>query len=68
MFRAKRVIQVGDRFARRSYSRRVYAVDRFIDFADHSRHVCLVGVGHRDSLTIALSALLKSDVFEPVKG
>jgi hypothetical protein len=67
MFRAKHLAEVGDRFIRRSYARRVYAIDRFIDFADHPRHVRLVAVDHREFLTIALSALLDGSVFEPIK-
>ena len=67
MFRAKHLVEVGDRFKRRSYARRVYAIDRFIDFADHPRHVRLVGVDHREFLTIALSALLDGSVFEPIE-
>ena len=67
MFRAKHLVEVGDRFKRRSYARRVYAIDCFIDFADHPRHVRLVGVDHREFLTIALSALLDGSVFEPIE-
>ena len=67
MFRIRHPIQVGDRFKRRSLVRRVYAIERFIDFADHPRHVRLVAVDHRESLTIALSALLEGSVFERIK-
>jgi hypothetical protein len=68
MFRTKHVVQVGDRFKRRSYSRKVYAVECFFDLTDRPRHVRLVGIGHRDSRTMALSALVDGSVFEPVKG
>ena len=67
MFRTRRPVQVGDRFQRRSHVRRVYAIERFIDFTNHPRHVCLVAVDQRESLTIALSALLDGSVFERIK-
>ena len=64
MFRTKHPVQVGDRFKRRSPMRRVFAVERFIDFTDHPRHVRMVAVDHREFLTLALSALLDGSVFE----
>lgn len=67
MFRAKHDVQVGDRFKRRNPMRRVFAVERFIDFTDHPRHVRMVDVDHREFLTIALSALLDGSVFERVE-
>jgi hypothetical protein len=67
MFRTKHLVQEGDRFKRRANSRRVYAIDRFIDFPDHPKHVRLIAVDNSEALTIGLSALLDDSLFERIE-
>ena len=68
MLRRKPTVQIGDRFKKRGHAHKVYAIDRFLDFADHPQHVCLVAAEHGERVTIALSALLDGDLFEPVEA
>jgi len=41
-----------------------YTIERFIEPADHPRHVCLVCIEDRETLTVGLSALLDGKLFE----
>jgi hypothetical protein len=66
-FWASHDVDVGDRFRRLGRSHRVYIVERFIEYADHPRHVCLVCIEDRETLTVGLSALLDGKLFERVE-
>jgi hypothetical protein len=63
-FRASHGVEVGDRFKRRGMSHKVYILERFIEHADHPRHVSLVCAENSETLTVALSALLDGNLFE----
>jgi len=60
-------VDVGDRFKRRGMSHKVYIVERFIEHTDHPIHVCLACIENSETLTVALSALLDGNSFEPVE-
>jgi len=65
-FWASQDVEVGNRFRRRGMSQKIYIIERFIEHADHPRHVYLVCAENSETLTVALSALLDGSLFERI--